>query len=246
MSGSSVTGTTRAPLVLLVAVTIAAACGSTVPEPNSSPGYEDVVPSVTLAEPDAAVASGGARYPPDEALLGEHPPPDFEFPTPTSTPAKPTFPDCTAAQLSGRAGYQPATAQMGGAITLTNESSSACTLRDAPAGVEMIDGFGASLPLPVIVHLSTEAGSDVSLDPGGQASFFIVWSSWCPPGASPAGTHGAAIEGGVVFVVRLDAEGGTVRTPALNPDGEPFGGVPRCGSGASVLSVGVFEPREAR
>lgn len=243
----------RAPLAFFAAVAIVAACSSTAPEPGTlPPGGEIIAPSeapAVSAAPDAAVASGGnapAQYPPDEALLAEYAPPDFEFPTPTPTPMEPSYPDCTAAQLSGRAGYQPATAQMGGGITLTNESSSACTLRGAPAGVAMIDGFGENLPLPVIVRLSTDPWSDVSLGPGGEASMFIVWSSWCPPGTSSAGAHGAAIEGGVVFVVHLNAEGGAVRAPAFNFEGELLGDVPRCGSGTSVLSVGVLKPREAR
>jgi hypothetical protein len=135
-----------------------------------------------------------------------------------------------AAQLEGAMGSRE------GAVLVSNESGTACTLRGRPT-VVLLDPDG--VPEPGVTSEPTEptwrvddrpqppGWPVVTLAPGHDASFRVRWANWCPDDRdAPVWTIDIG-SGGDVRVSGADEVGSP---PCLDP------------SGGSTVEIGPFEP----
>ncbi len=149
----------------------------------------------------------------------------------TSAPAA-----CTSGQLRAVATMQGAAGSREGAITLTNLSSTTCTLQGTPT-ITLLDqnlvpiasgvSFVSSPAGWQVDRLPEPAGWPVvTLAPFDSASVRLRWSNWCPQGrAAPLWRIG--LPGGGVDVNGIEEAG----SPPCNGPSLP-----------STIEVGPFEP----
>ena len=160
-------------------------------------------------------------------------------PTPSATGA-PTI--CAASDLSANASYQGATGSMAGSIIFTNTGTDQCALQGT-ADITLVDAN--SNKLPIVQKMMSLDGSErqVTLDPGGQASLFFVWSNWCPEGTAETATA-SPISGGISFLVTVRDSGGTLTVPVKTSGSTNDAIPPRCDAPGrdSSISVGMFKP----
>jgi len=158
--------------------------------------------------------------------------------TPTATRAPAA---CVASSLSAKAGYQGATGSMAGAIIFTNSGADQCTLQGT-ADVTLVDANGDKLPINQKMVNLDGSEQPVTLDPGGQASLFFVWSNWCPAGTTETSSAGP-IAGGLSIVVTLHDSRGSLTVPVVSAGSAIDVLPPRCDVPGrdSTISVGTFK-----
>ena len=159
-------------------------------------------------------------------------------PTPSAarTPAA-----CASSGLSAVARYQGATGSMAGSIVFTNTGTDQCTLQGT-ADVTLVDPNGNKLPVNQKMISLDGSEQTVTLDPGGQASLFFVWSNWCPDGTAETSSAGP-ISGGLSFVLTMRNSHGTLTIPVESAGSTSEALTPRCDVPGrdSTLSVGTFK-----
>ena len=197
---------------------------------------------------DAEQTDGSIRYYHGEYVVGyENGKPKIVDATVTEDlPATPTpTPDytamrCKADSLSATAGYQGATGSMAGSIILTNTGTEPCSLQGT-AQVKLVDSYGQELVTEQKAMSLDGIDQLITLKPGQQASLFIVWANWCPPG-TPETAAASPMAGGVSFQVTLpDGHGVLTAKAMLGHKSDTL--VPRCDvpGQSSTLSVGTFK-----
>jgi hypothetical protein len=144
---------------------------------------------------------------------------------------------CGAGDLTASAGWQGATGQMAGEISVTNSSSTGCVIAGPPRQLRLLAG-GTILDTAYASNVGTDPGAPVTtsvppvyLKPGAQAAAFIVWDNWC-------GANGPAV---TAVLLTLPGGGQPIRAGATSP-GSGFTGSPRCDapSKSSTVSAWAF------
>ncbi len=177
--------------------------------------------------------------------VGPTPPPTHASqpaPSQSATGASPTgpvgAPACTSADLRLVGALGGAAGSRGGAVRITNVSGAACTLEGTPS-ITLLDRSGRPITAGVTIGTSqafwqshsrsTPPGWPVvTIDPGGVASFQILWSNWCANQQQPPTWRVAIPGGGTVEATGMDVPDGP---PPCNGPGQP-----------STVSIGPFEP----
>jgi hypothetical protein len=153
----------------------------------------------------------------------------------SSAPASSSLPACTAGQLRVDAQLDGAMGSLGGALLLSNYSSTTCTLQGRPtitlltpkhrviSDVDVV----ATAPYWKVNRLAKPAGWPVvKLRPGAVAMVRLRWSNWCGK-AIPLWQIGVP-GGGTTWVYGIDGYG----PPPCNGQGQP-----------TLIEIGPFEPQ---
>ena len=107
-------------------------------------------------------------------------------PSPTLVPIPSGTPTCAPSDLTASAGWQGATGQMVGWLTLTNAGQHPCVVDGSPrliqlrAGDVILDAVTYKAGKDAGPGNSTGVAGPVLLRPGDQAGAFLWWTNWCP------------------------------------------------------------------
>ena len=207
----------RRLIVAVIAAVALAGCGSvsvsSPPLPSPSP------PATALTSPEALSSPSGSIVP----WIDATPTP---VPSPTAVPIPSGTETCAPGDLTATAGWQGATGQMVGWLTLTNVGQPTCVLNGSPRLVQLRSGDAI---LDTVTYKAgkdagpgneTGAAGPVLLRPGDQAGAFLSWTNVCsvirlgvtallvtlPDGGSPI-VAGSAGSGGIGGSPRCDQPG---------------------------------------
>jgi Protein of unknown function (DUF4232) len=166
-------------------------------------------------------------------------------PTPVPSPTPVAIPSgtgiCAPSDLTATAGWQGATGQMVGWLTLTNVGQRPCVVNGSPRLIQLRSGTTILDPLTYTAGKDagpgnqTGAAGPVLLRPGDQAAAFLWWSNWCST-MLPDVTVTA-------LLLTLPSGGSPIAASPTSP-GSGFFGTPRCDQPmmASTFTAYAFVP----
>jgi hypothetical protein len=200
---------TLAYLVAAMAALALAGCGNAIASATPSPSS-----GVTSPEP--------SHEPPGSIVpwIDTTPTP---VPSPTPVPIPSGTQTCAPSDLTASAGWQGATGQMVGWLTLTNVGHTPCVVNGSPrliqlrAGDAILDAVSYKAGKDAGPGNSTGVAGPVLLRPGDQAGAFLLWTNWCP----------AMIPAVSALLVTLPS-GGSPIVAGPYPPGPGYFGTPRC------------------
>ena len=197
----------------------------------------------TPTSPTAAASPTTASLRPQASPTGYVVPWIDGTPTPVPSPTPVVIPagtaTCPPGDLTATAGWQGATGSMAGGIAVTNVSRHACVLSGAPRLVRLRSGTAILSPVTYTAERYSDPGdpstaaAPVLLQPGDQASAFVVWMNLCSV-MRPVVT---------ALLVTLSDGGDPIVATSASP-GRGIFGAPRCdqpGAG-STFTAYAFAP----
>jgi hypothetical protein len=161
------------PVAVLMALALAG-CGNAIASATPSPP-----PSSAATSPEPSNVPPGAIVP----WIDATPTP---VPSPTLVPIPSGTLTCVPGDLAASAGWQGATGQMVGWLTLTNAEQRPCVVNGSPRLIQLRAGDAI---LDTVTYVagkdagpgtSTGVAGPVLLRPGDQAGAFLWWTNWCP------------------------------------------------------------------
>ena len=222
----------RRTLAYLLAVLMGlalAGCGSTTASAALSPS-----PTSAAVSPEASKQPSGSIVPWTNAT-------PTPVPSPTLVPVPSGTQTCAPSDLTATAGWQGATGQMVGWLTLTNVGQRPCVVDGSPrliqlrAGDAILDAVTYKAGKDAGPGNSTGVAGPVLLRPGDQAGAFLLWTNW-GPAMIPA-----------VSAVRVTLPtGGSPIVAGPYPPGPGYFGTPRCDQPmmGSTFTAYAFVPVE--
>ena len=203
----------RIAVAVIAALTFAGCAGS---PPSTLPLQSPSQPAAALTSPEVSGSPSGSIIPWTDAT-------PTPVPSPTPIPIPSGTQTCVPSDLTATAGWQGATGQMVGWLTLTNVGQHPCVVDGSPrliqlrAGDAILDTVTYKAGKDAGPGNSTGVAGPVLLRPGDQAGAFLFWTNWCPE----------MIPAVSVVLVTLPT-GGSPIVAGPCPPGPGYFGTPRC------------------
>ena len=138
----------------------------------------------------------------------------------------PSFRLCSANDLTGMAHWQGATGALYGTLTLTNSSNTPCSLSHDDY-LQILNGTNV-LPVGQVANASASAYTD--LGSGDSTDMNFLWRNWC----------GSGFSGTAFLRFIMPSNGGYLRVPVIDANGNNQTDTPRCDATGTYSSVAIW------